>query len=425
MKEFLLFFVTLGFVLGAEITSVKKGPKIFNVIKFPNDLCEASPRNGTCYTSDECLERGGEPDGECALGYGVCCIFSLACGGESSDNGTYLVKGSTTSFRTSQATCTYKICNINSKICRIRFDFTLFDIAGPVEGLAEDDVSQDVLDNHSGGIVGDCISDTFSIASPGNTGSPSICGFNTGQHMFVDSSDQCVTATFNFDTTNTASTRQYDIKVSQYICGDDMGGPPGCLQYHTALTGTIASFNFPTNLNAIGASVTHLSNQNYHICFRRASGRCGICFVPSITITSAVGDNTATAQTSFGLSVSINAAIAKSSQEADCKTDFLVIPGGRNFAGTAADVAARRAKDGTERFCGRVFSNRNNKDATGTVSICSSRRPFRIFVRLDGNEVENADGEMAGQDGTNNEQEDFPGGIIGFSLDFSQSIACP
>ena len=30
------------------------------------------------YSSDECEERGGEPDGECALGYGVCCICKLS-----------------------------------------------------------------------------------------------------------------------------------------------------------------------------------------------------------------------------------------------------------------------------------------------------------------------------------------------------------
>ena len=33
-----------------------------------------------------------------------------------------------------------------------------------------------------GGAVGTCSKDTFSIVSPGNLGSPIICGFNTGQH---------------------------------------------------------------------------------------------------------------------------------------------------------------------------------------------------------------------------------------------------
>ena len=33
-----------------------------------------------------------------------------------------------------------------------------------------------------GGVVGDCYGDIFQIGSPGNVGSPVICGYNTGQH---------------------------------------------------------------------------------------------------------------------------------------------------------------------------------------------------------------------------------------------------
>ena len=32
------------------------------------------------------------------------------------------------------------------------------------------------------GSIGHCENDGFSIASPGNKGSPIICGYNTGQH---------------------------------------------------------------------------------------------------------------------------------------------------------------------------------------------------------------------------------------------------
>ena len=32
--------------------------------------------------------------------------------------------------------------------------------------------------------------------------------------VFVDASDQCVTASFGFDTTDTSSSRSYDIQVS-------------------------------------------------------------------------------------------------------------------------------------------------------------------------------------------------------------------
>ena len=49
---------------------------IFQVVKFPNVPCEVSGgnKNGTCYTSEECSDRGGVSDGSCADGYGVCCV---------------------------------------------------------------------------------------------------------------------------------------------------------------------------------------------------------------------------------------------------------------------------------------------------------------------------------------------------------------
>ena len=46
-----------------------------------------------------------------------------------------------------------------------------------------------------------------------------------------------------------------------------------------------------------------------------------------------------------------------------------------------------------------------------------------IFFRTDGNELEDS-GAAAAQTGATNEQEFFPGGIIGFSLDFDQQISC-
>ena len=46
--------------------------------------------------------------------------------------------------------------------------------------------------------------------------------------------------TFAFDTADTTTSRSISIKAIQYICGDDNGGPPGCLQYFQENTGTVA-----------------------------------------------------------------------------------------------------------------------------------------------------------------------------------------
>ena len=126
-----------------------------------------------------------------------------------------------------------------------------------------------------GGAIGDCTIDQFSITSAGNQRIPSICGFNTGQHMIFDS-DGSSCHSINFFIGGTAFQRNWDIKISQYQCNDYeyLGGPPDCLQYHTGATGNIKSFNFGTTTG------THLTNQNYAICIRREAGNCRICYEP-------------------------------------------------------------------------------------------------------------------------------------------------
>ena len=42
---------------------------IFNVVKFNNDPCDGdNSKNGTCYTEDECSNKGGKAEGSCAEG---------------------------------------------------------------------------------------------------------------------------------------------------------------------------------------------------------------------------------------------------------------------------------------------------------------------------------------------------------------------
>ena len=43
----------------------------------------------------------------------------------------------------------------------------------------------------------------------------------------------------------------FTLQALQYTCTEEMGGPPGCLQYFTASTGTVASFNFPTTATSV------------------------------------------------------------------------------------------------------------------------------------------------------------------------------
>ena len=50
----------------------------FNIVQFRNDECQgegaASGESGICYTQEECSSRGGRASGNCAAGFGKCCV---------------------------------------------------------------------------------------------------------------------------------------------------------------------------------------------------------------------------------------------------------------------------------------------------------------------------------------------------------------
>jgi hypothetical protein len=54
----------------------KKLLPVFQVVRFPNEACGVTgeSKNGTCYTTEECSNKGGTSSGSCADGFGVCCI---------------------------------------------------------------------------------------------------------------------------------------------------------------------------------------------------------------------------------------------------------------------------------------------------------------------------------------------------------------
>jgi hypothetical protein len=418
LKYLIVLVCFVAYSYSEPTGKAQKSLSFFNVVRFPNDVCLGSGnRNGTCYTAEECETRAGTASGTCADAFGVCCIIQLTCGESSSENCTYIVQASTTS--PTESFCQYNICPASNDICRIRFDFTVFDIAGP----ATTAVLTAAVAVTLGGAIGDCVDDSFVVTSSGRTGSPLICGINTGQHIFVDASKECSKAAFTFGAL--AATRQYDIKVTQYDCKNEMGGPPGCLQYLTANAGNIASFNYPIGAAAVTStaanSVTHLSNQHYDICFRRSDDFCAVCFSPSISI-SVVADNTQTASSSFGLSGSADAAAPETNIDVACSTDYLIIP--QATTPVIAIMHGIATIGSAERICGRVFSYTQDQTLViayapaAFLSVCTGKRPFRITFKTDSNEA-----NVGAADGTTNEAVDFPGGIIGFSLNYRQ-VAC-
>ncbi|CAB4062080.1 unnamed protein product [Lepeophtheirus salmonis] len=323
---------------------------------------------------------GGVQSGTCASGYGVCCSFSLNCGGMNSENCTYLVNNNP-----SPGACTYTICKKSNWVCRIRLDFADFRIGAPVSVATVD-----------AGAVGDCVTDQFSVTSR-NMGSPII--------LIVDADDNCNVVSFAIGAA-AVPLRSWNIKVTQYNCDDNLspGGPPGCLQYFTENTGVFKNYNFPesaTDAQTIGIP-THLSNQMYTSCFRRDVGKCSICFTPQL-----VGMDVE----SFGLSISSDKKAAKSGLGTQCTTDYLTI-----FGGISQKQLNPNSLTLAQRYCGRKLNTKINSGIQST--ICTFSVPFRVAFKSD------ADEEGLGNQPNTNEFKVQPSGATGFSLTYFQRD-CP
>ena len=253
------------------------GQGIFNVVRFPNTACgSANNFNGTCYTAEECSSLGGSSSGTCASGFGVCCVFSLACGGSTNANTSYATITSFTAT-SDRDPCTYTYCKCSDDVCKLRkvkggekkrIFFNLLELTlrrwllrdhrrflmltlllgwllmllmwsqtATMQGTAPLTHSQVTNPTSLTWII------PCPVAVPGKTSPPVICGYNTGQHMYVPASDSCVTITLDIDT-GTSATRNWQIKVTQYECGNLNAPEEDCLQYLTATTGKYYQCNF-------------------------------------------------------------------------------------------------------------------------------------------------------------------------------------
>ena len=107
--------------------------------------------------------------------------------------------------------------------------------------------------------------------------------------------------------------RYWQIRVDQIPCGTLYTPPQGCMQYFMAASGHFQSFNYGID----DSNYHHLVNQDYAICFRRASGSCKIGYIP------------ANDGESFYLSFKPTTPTVKSRVgESGCLADFILIPRG-------------------------------------------------------------------------------------------------
>jgi hypothetical protein len=362
---FLVFCMTVSFVVSiqpeeTEVDTARKGKlfSLFSIVTFKNQGCQTnqgvtgsgSVRNGTCYTSTECNDRGGAASGNCAAGFGVCCFFSVDATATISENCSYIRNPGFPSESSAPAAATFTIKKCSTDVCTIRLDFETFSLRGPT------------LTSEADAAATACL-DSFVVKGTSGITSPVICGLNTGHHIYVDmgmASEDTAIATFAFATAVGAS-RSWEIKVTQVECTAIDRPPPGCLQYHRGLTGRISTFNFdqPTL-----ATQMHLATQDYNICVRQEAGYCcvqyQVCADPqSFTLDSG--------------STLVNTADIGSA----CINDFIEI----EASGVTSCSTRSGATPTNTRYCGRAL-HIQVKGAI-SVAICDCTAPFGVFIHTD------------------------------------------
>ena len=259
----------------------------------------------------------------------------------------------------------------------MRLDFTSFQIAGPstaTDTIAETLFGQTVAGGATASGRGRCDTDQFAVAVAGGTSPPVICGTNDNQHMYIDTPTDCATLSFHLSATS-GTTRQWNIKVTQYLCDYENLAPKGCTQYFFGNEGkgTVESFNYQA-----GTSV-HLANQNQVVCVRREKNMCRICWAAN-----EAGDF----KVSMGMASSkgTNGPCEYASGEAAMGYDHVIIPQPVNTDSTAAAGALIQSK-----FCGSTLFLPTMAGSTGApmvgmaagvVSVCCKYPVFSIHVSM-------------------------------------------
>jgi len=364
--QVLLQIFTLGQAFANSNEEKRREGKLFslfNIVTFPNDQCTSGSSNaiqGTCFTEDECRSKGGNADGNCASGFGVCCTFFVsATGSRITNNCTYIDNpGAPTTYGTTAAqagmTFAYTVEG-GPSVCQTRLDFVNAVLRPPLNAVV-------------GLIVpGTCnqpVDDTLTVTSPSTTlvGIENLCGTISGQHIYVHNDGSNQVATININIGTATSPRQWRIKVSMLDCDSDSLAPDGCLQYHTGPGGRITSFNGGF------AGAQTIVNQQYNICLRQELGMCKFNVREFVNVPDSFQLQSATANVG-----SVGAVQCAISYIDIPSTDVRLIPASEAVGVPTVVV------DQVSRYCGTVLTNTDGQLAAGVVT--SNVLPFRIGVR--------------------------------------------
>jgi len=326
---------------------------LFSVVTFPNAGCTSQSgttgisgvnRNGTCYTATECSDNGGTASGNCAAGFGVCCLFVYSSASTTiSQNCSYIQNPNFPSAYASTSTIAWQINKCATNICTMRLDFETFTTTGPT--VTNDATTATLMDSF---VV---------TSSPSGFTAPTIAGENKGQHIYVEvgpDSGAYITMTFTFGTSTTIS-RYWEIHVTQHECSSTARPyDSGCLQYHTGSAGRLESFNFAQSTSSLYG---HLHSQDYNICIRQEQGACCIKY--------SLCDDT------YSYAIQNVALIASGAYSGSyCSLDFIEITGLTKNCGSTASGTVNRV-------CGHAFNVEHGNTVIAST-LCDCTAPFQL-----------------------------------------------
>jgi len=267
-----------------------KSFSLFSVVSFPNDECTttaAATAKGICITAEECDKRsGGKKLGNCASGFGVCCvtITGTATTGTITNTATYIQSpnfptGQGASGTVTASTHTYMISG-GSGIAQIRLDFITAVLGQPSTSTGLCPATEGItLTQGANTLTGEL---------------PKLCGTLTGQHIYLDHSATATPSSIAIATAASALTggRSWNIQVRLLEADSSILAPKGCRQFFTGETGTITSLNHLSGT----ATGTILGNTNYKACIRLLDGNNCVDYTQATTSSFALAGGTTSAQ---------------------------------------------------------------------------------------------------------------------------------
>lgn len=281
----------------------------FPVMGFFVETCHSElNRTGRCLSLPDCRFSRGTREGDCADGFGVCCIYEARDNVQTTlSNNSYFVQPQFPQPFGGGKNVSLTVL-LPASTCQLRLELEEFHLLPPVAGR--------------------CLNDSLRVFVNGSDSYvPELCGHNAGQHvvMHFPENEEHSLLSMNVATPKAGFERRWSVRIVLYSCGSKKLAQPGCLQHHGGCRGSFRSFAFTEE------ALHFVRALNYAVCIARPSWLQAI----SLKIRT-VSRYSPTEATRSGGNGNINSGGAAAQE---CRSNFIQLPPGYDSRrGLAAPV---------------------------------------------------------------------------------------